>query len=257
MKAGPPGEVWTGIDADPVDGSIWVVSQDFVFHSISPDLQMTTVRLQREVRGKSGFARLLVAPDALYAAPICGDYGVWRIDRHGKVLGTDFPVEHRPDEVLDPDTMPCAYARIERDKDGRVLARDKGGKVFRAEPSGAWTPVENELLRAVPERVVRPSHFGKQGRPGEYYYAAGYLDSLFFWKGKPVFFAPANSEGVQLGVINATFLLDAPVGQERQKLPARCDKELLVDVATDAQGYAGITLQHLFFGDFANAPDLP
>jgi len=170
-KLGPPGEVWTGIDADPVDGSVWAVTEEFVFHDISPDLRMTTVPLQRKVRGKSGFARLLAAPDALYAAPICGDYGVWRIDRHGKVLGTAFPIEHQPDEVLDPDTMPCAEAHIERDAEGRILARAKGGQAFRAEPTGAWTPIESDLLRAAPGQAVRATRFGKgrRGRPGEYY----------------------------------------------------------------------------------------
>src|SRR5262249_15345508 len=150
------------------------VTEEFVFHAISPDLRRTTVPLQRQVRGKSGFARLLVAPDALYAAPICGDYGVWRIDRQGKVLGTAFPVEHQPDEVLDPDTMPCADAHIDRDLEGRVLARAQDDRVFRAEPSGAWTPIETDLLRAAPHQEVRATRFGRQsrGRPGEYYYAA-------------------------------------------------------------------------------------
>jgi hypothetical protein len=257
-RLGPPAEVWTGIDADPVDGSIWVVSQEFVFHQVSPDLRMTTVPLQRKVRGKSGFARLLAAPDALYAAPICGDYGVWRIDRKGKVLGTAFPVEHRPDEVLDPETMPCAYARIERDREGQILVRDKAGKVFRAESSGAWAPIETDLLRAAPEQAVRATRFGKQGQPGEYYYAAGYLDALFYWKGRPVFFGPPSSQDVHL-MAAATFLLpDAAAGPKGSKrLPAGCGKEPILDVATDATGYAAITRTHLFFGDFADAPDLP
>jgi len=263
MKLGPPGEVWTGIDADPVDGSIWVVTEEFVFHAISPDLQMTTVPLQRKVRGKSGFARLLVAPDALYAAPICGDYGVWRIDRKGKVLGTAFPVEHKPDEVLDPDTMPCASAHIERDLAGRVLARDKAGQVFRAEPSGAWTPIETDLLRVAPAQAVRATRFGKQhrGQPGEYYYAAGYLDALFFWKGKPVYFGAPGVKAdpaVPAATAASFYLADPEAGPKGVKrLSARCGQELLVDVATDANGYAAITHSHLFFGDFADAPDLP
>lgn len=260
MKLGAPGEVWTGIDADPLDGSVWVVTEEFVFHAISPDLRMTTVPLQRKVRGKSGFARLLVAPDALYAAPICGDYGVWRIDRQGKVLGTAFPVEHQPDEVLDPDTMPCASARIERDREGRILARVKGDKVFRAEPTGAWTPIETDLLRAAPAQAVRATRFGKQrrGQPGEYYYAAGYMDALFFWKGKPGFFGAPGARPETTLVAPTFYLPDPAAGpKEVKRLPARCGQEAIVDVATDATGYAAITHGQLFFGDFASAPDLP
>jgi hypothetical protein len=193
---GPPGEVWTGIDADPVDGSIWSVSEEFVFHNISPDLTVKTIPLKRQVQGKSGFARLLIAPDALYAAPICGDYGVWRIDRMGKVLGTAFPIEHAKDEVLDPDTMECARAEIERDVEGRILARDKAGKVFRADPSGTWEPIETDLLRAAHGQAVRATRFGKKGNPGEYYYAAGYLESLFLLKGRPVLLGPPDLEAV-------------------------------------------------------------
>jgi hypothetical protein len=261
MKLGPPGEVWTGIDADPLDGSVWVVTEEFVFHQISPDLRMTTVPLQRKVVGKSGFGRLLAAPDALYAAPICGDYGIWRIDRKGKVLGTSFPVEHRPDEVLNPDTMPCAEARIERDLEGRILAMKKGGQVFRAEPSGAWTAIETDLLRAAPARAVRGTRYGKQrrGQPGEYYYAAGYLDALFFWKGRPVFFGAPNPQAQQFVV--ATFVMPDPANaadpKAAKRLPARCGPEGIVDVATDETGYAAITPGTLFFGDFASAPDLP
>jgi len=260
MKLGAPGEVWTGIDADPLDGSVWVVTEEFVFHAISPDLQMTTVPLQRKVRGKSGFARLLVAADALYAAPICGDYGVWRIDRKGKVLGTAFPVEHKPDEILDPDTMPCASAHIERDQEGRILARTKDDKVFRAEMTGVWTPIETALLRIAPNQTVRATRFGKQrrGQPGEYYYAAGYLDSLFFWKGKPVFFGAPGAKADPSVAIAGFYLPDPATGPKAVKhLPARCAQQAVVDVATDATGYAALTHSHLFFGDFAGAPDLP
>ncbi len=257
-KLGPPGEVWTGLDSDPVQGSVWVVSEDFVFHDISPDLSMTTVPLGRKVLGKSGFARLLVASDALYAAPICGDYGVWRIDRTGKVLGTAFPIEHAPGEVLDPDTMECAHAQIERDREGRILARDKSGKVFRVDTSGVWEPFETDLLRAAPEHAVRATQFGKQGRPGEYEYAAGYLESLFFWKGRPVFLGSPDPEATRLKLPTTFYLTDTAADAGAVKrLPAQCGSELILDVATDGTGYAAITQNHLFFGDFANAPDLP
>jgi hypothetical protein len=257
---GPAGEVWTGMDADPLDGSVWVVSEEFVFRRISPDLASTAVPLQRKVRGKSGFARLLVAADALYAAPICGDYGVWRIDRKGKVLDTAFPIEHRPDEILEPDTMPCAKARIERDRDGSIVARNGAGKFFRAGAEG-WKPEETDLFAAAPGTVVRSTRQGRQGkgRAGEYYYAAGFIESLFFWKGKPAFLGAGDSEVMNAGLGIARFYVPDPSAgpKGRKVFPARCAKESILDVATDDAGYAAITPTRLFFGDFATAPDLP
>jgi len=69
MALSKPGEIWSAMDVDPADGSLWLVSErDLALRNIAPDWQTRTVKLQK-VEGSGGFSSVLAAPDALYVTP--------------------------------------------------------------------------------------------------------------------------------------------------------------------------------------------
>jgi len=247
---GRPGEIWTGLAADPVDGAIWVATRDFGFLQVTPDLEVRRVQLQRDVIGRSGLKNLLAAPDALYLEPFCGEYGVWRIDREGKVLGKEFRADQGGVEEVDPATMNCAAVSLVRAPDGGLLAWErKAKKHFRVDHEGVWSEVGDEPLGAFPGCVSEQLH--AQDPAGEFWYAAGFADCAFSWKGRPVFLL--SSFDMLLRRPQTLFAL--PGGETRYT--ESCSGSQLLDVATDGAGYAGLLKHGLVFGSFATAPDLP
>jgi hypothetical protein len=256
---GPPGQRWTAIDVDPMDGSLWVTSEEFELRRITPDWKVEKVPIQR-VAGTGGFRDLRVAEDALYALPTCAEDGVWRIDRRGNILSSSFPAPPVDPEKLTgplpPDALRCSYVRLDRDAEGRIVVWDSNArKLFHSDGQGGWTETDGSLyerFRApqAESAVVRGIDVGGQE---EQWLLAGGAGDLFYWKGRPVFLGSITwkSSGG-----NNTLLL-VPEGEGGKELVESCHGHPIRAIATTGDRYAAITQRVIVFGDFTTAPDLP
>jgi len=266
MALSKPGETWSAMDVDPVDGSLWLVSvRDLALRNISSDWKTKTVKLQK-VEGDGGFLRVLAAPDALYVTPTVAEKGVWRISRDGKVLGTEFPRAERKADSQEPELDPSEPMRtedllflpirLERDETGRIFAWDpKRQTVHQVDAEGHWTPVEDAPVTKVSfslpgTSVVKGIDVGGQD---EQWYLAGLPRELFYWKGHPVILGSSTSN--RLGK-NDTLLL-VPKADGVHEVMETCYGASIVGVATTPERYAAYTWNAIIFGDFAGAPDLP
>jgi hypothetical protein len=245
MASGEPGEVWTAMDADPRDGSIWIAARDFGFVHVAPDLSVTRVRLQHAVEGKSGFVRLLAGPDALYAQPFCSDRGVWRIGWDGKPMGTAFPAP-QAEGAVDVTKMECSPVRLERGADGRLLARDaENHAVYALGEGGKWSAEPADLFAGVPRGAQHLFQFNTVA--GDRF--APFAERLIDWKGRPIFL------GHVTGSTTAFFVLGDHAAENPR--PAACSGRPVRNVATGAGGYAALLPDSVISGDLADAPELP
>jgi hypothetical protein len=264
---GKPGEIWTAMDVDPLDGSVWLASDRLSLLRISPEWKTRTVKIQR-AQGSGGFQRLLVAPDAIYAAPACAEAAVWRIDRDGKVLGTSFPIASKPaaasdpasSEPMRPEELSCSSVRLERDAGGRILAWDPDQKTLqRADDKGVWSTADSAeagFFQAVKD--AQPNLTVAKGmavgtRDEAWYATIGFVGDLFWWKGKPAFLGPVahrTAGGVET-------LLFVSHGEGVKEVVENCYGAVIVAIATTPTQYAAVTWNVVILGDFATAPDLP
>jgi hypothetical protein len=262
MALGKPGETWTAMDVDPLDGSIWLSSEQLSLLRISPEWKTRVVKIQK-VQGSGGFKRLRVAPDAIYAAPFCAETAVWQIDRDGKVLGTSFPVPPpepgAADEPRKLDELGCSAVRLERGADGRILAWDPQHETLQqADGKGAWTAADpaaagrfKAVLDASPDQtVVKGVAVGKRD---EAWFIKSGPRELFWWKGRPAFLGALTTRN-RGG--NDTLLL-VPQGEKMKEVVENCYGAPIVSIATTPTQYAAITYAAIILGDFATAPDLP
>ena len=241
---GVAGEEWMVMDADPNDGSAWVVARDFGLVHFGADLEpLERIRLSREVVGKGVLSQILVGGDALYAEPACGEFGAWRLARDGKVLGTDFRA-WQPEGPVDPDTMNCSGVRMMRDALGRIVAWNGGeDKALRAEDGGAWTEIEPEPYRQLWTCGAPPAENAEPLRQ--------FCNRLAFWKGSPLFLDISG-----FTVTKTRIVVPGGGGPPREILES-CRGLALRSAVTDPAGYAAVTKGAIVFGDFAHAPDLP
>lgn len=267
MKLGEVGDVWTSLEVDPVDESIWLASENsLALKHLSPGLRLETVKLDR-VEGEGGFWRFRVAPDAIYAVPTCARTGVWRIDRTGKILGTAFPAragaedQREEDEPLslEPSQVRCAGVYLERDAEGRIVAWD-GQKSFGVDSQGTWAEIQTPFFfNALPTGASEGSSVVKGVNVGgkhEAWYLDGWVDRLFFWKGRPVFLG-AYAAGGRIGSRGDRVLVLPEPGGTTRDLVESCPSGSLLDVATSETRYAGLTERGLVLGELATAADLP
>ena len=241
---------WKAIALDPLDGSVWVATDDFTLVHVLPSLRRTKVPLQR-VSGTGGFVRLVVARDAIYAAPACAGEAVWRIDRTGRILGAAFPVVRDPDEPVQS-SLACSHVRLDRDPEGRVVAWDGDRRqLHRADEQGVWSDAEGAIFAALPD-----SHALKGvdvGTTSEQWYFDG-AAGLFLWKGQPVFLGSPTIRN--LGKGSDTILLVPHAGQARELIET-CFGASIFRVAATPSRYAALIRNGIVLGDFATAPDLP
>jgi hypothetical protein len=244
LARGEAGEVWTAMDADPRDGSIWIAARDFGFVHLEPDLGVTRVRLQHAVEGKSGFVRLLVGPDGLYAQPFCSDRGVWRIGWDGKPKGTAFPAP-QAEGAADVTKMECSPVRLERGADGRLLARDpENHAVYALGEGGKWSAEPADLFAGVPRQAQHFFQFNTIA--GDRF--APFAERLIDWKGRPIFLGHQGSTTV-------FFPLGGDAAESTR--PAACSGRTVRNLATGAGGFAALLPDFVIFGDLADAPELP
>lgn len=264
----PAGEGWSRLAVDPVDESVWAVSQDhFNLYRVSAQGQVSVIRLQRKIEGTGGFYSLVMDRDAIYAQPTCADTAVWRLDRAGKVLATAFEVpkgkdEEAPEEVArvtDGETEKrrgCANVYMEKDAEGHVLVWDDAQKAtFQVDGQGDWTPSASSLFNQLHDPGPAVSIRGVAlGEATEQWYFTDIVGDLFFWKGQPVFLGSITTKERQFG--NDTVLLLPGDGGFREVLMA-CNGFPIRHAVTDATGYAAISEGFLIMGEMAGAPDLP
>jgi hypothetical protein len=263
MALGKPGETWTSMDVDPLDGSVWLASDHLSFLRISPEWKSRAVKIQK-VQGTGNFQRLRVAPDAIYAAPACAEAAVWRIDRDGKVLGTSFsapPAKPPADgEPMKPEELRCSAIRLERDAGGRILAWDAHQRTLQqADDKGAWSaadPTVAGFFKAVQD--AQPNLTVAKGmavgsRDEAWYATIGFVGDLFWWKGKPVFMGPVATRSAG----GHDTLLFVPQGDGMKEVVESCYGAVIVSIATTPTQYAAATWDAVILGDFATAPDLP
>lgn len=260
-----PGSGWSRLDVDPVDGSVWAAcNASLDLQRISPEGQVSTVKFQRKVEGMGGFSGLIVGRDAIYAQPTCAETAVWRLDRSGRLLGTEFQVPPNP-EGGRPDllhtgfnsVMSCSSVRLERDAQGRILAWDREKRAtYQVDSEGKWSPSDSTLFNHV--REWGDSSLALKGvdvgESSEQWFFTGVTGGLFFWKGQPVFLGAYTSKERTLG--NDTVLYVARENGPRELLMA-CNGFPVRDVATDATSYVALTERFLILGEMAGAPDLP
>jgi hypothetical protein len=259
-----PGQGEIGaLAVDPLDDSVWVVSQASLdLYRFTPDGQMSTVKLKRKVEGSGGFASLIVARDSIYAQPTCAENPVWRLDRSGKLLGTAFKAPAKTDnepEAFQANSLAetaCYSMLLERDLQGRILAWDRTEKTaFQVDDEGNWTPSESPLFAQLKEQGSGLNLKGVDvGKQSEQWYFRGASGSLFFWKGQPVFLGSYTIKEKSRGS-DTVLYLPAKSGSREVIMP--CNGFTVRSVATDAAGYAALTERFLVLGDPATAPNLP
>jgi hypothetical protein len=257
----PGGKRWNRLAVDPVDDSLWAVSQDlFDLYRISPQGQVSVIKLQRKIEGTGGFYNLVVGREAIYAQPICADTAVWRIDRAGKVLGTAFEASEQTEAVRTTEGAEarrgCANVFLEKDAEGHILVWDEVQKATQqVDEEGNWTPSDSRLLTQLGESSPAVSVLGemREGKTDQWAFT-DVVGDLFFWKGRPVFLKGWSSKERRSG--DYTVLLLPGDGEAREVLMS-CNGFPLRHVVTDATGYAAISDGALIFGEMAGAPDLP
>ena len=256
---------WEKMDVDPLDGSVWVVSLSSLdLYRVSPQGQVTTVKLQKKIEGQGGFAGLRVARDAIYAQPTCAESAIWRLDRAGKFLGTAFKVPERPANEEQPrvatvnsrpETL-CYSLRLERDADGRILAWDREKKeAWQVDEEGNWARSDSRLFSYLREPGDALTITGVDiGKQTEQWYFAGASGDLFYWKGQPIFMGGMTNKEKSPG---SDTVLYVPGKDGPEEVLMTCYGLPILDAASDATTYAALTQHFLVVGDVASAPDLP
>jgi hypothetical protein len=248
------------IAVDPLDDSVWVVSQASLdLYRFTPEGQMSTIKLKRKVEGAGGFAGLILTRESIYAQPTCADSAVWRLDRSGKLLGTAFnapPKTESEPQVVQLGLASCYSVRLERDAQGHVLAWDRVKRAtYQVDDAGNWTPSDSPLFVQLKAQGSGLNLKGVDvGEQSEQWYFTGAGGSLFYWKGQPVFLGSFTIKEKSRG--NDT-VLNLPGENGSREVIMTCNGFPVRRVATDATGYAALTERFLVLGDMAGAPDLP
>jgi hypothetical protein len=267
MLVGGDSERWHQIAADPLDGSIWLVSdQTLALRHVRQDWTSETVKLQKKVIGEGGYYRVAVARDAIYAMPLSASHGIWRLARDGRLLGTAFPSPPPPEEPpgdpapADPGVPMAVGFRLVQDPQGRVLFwHGKEDKGYAADAEGNWTEVhELDWLGSV-EAYSRLVKGVDVGTSQEQWYSGSFAQDLVYWKGRP-FLLGSHEIGALGGGSTRVLVLPRAEGGTREVIETcgtgRFD-DSIVDAATDAEGFAALTWRSVLVGSFASAPNLP
>jgi hypothetical protein len=182
MEVGDPADTWRAIDRDPVDGSLWVASEETVsLLRIGADGRRSSVK-GPTVSGRGGYSGIRLDAQSVYATPTGAEDSVWRLSRDGRLLGRSFPRapedENRRLESYGP--RPHGEIALARDPQGRVVALEsETGRLFRADSDGNWLPTGQRFPMASPAsgRTVQGESVGTAK---EVWYVGGSLFDLFF-----------------------------------------------------------------------------
>jgi len=216
---GRKGESWDALAVDPVDDSVWIAS------GVSPNLKrkrpgrwIETVKVaapQPAGSGFRGFRDVAVSRDGVYAVPACAGAAVWKLDRSGKLLRSDFP-EEAPGA--------CPAADLESDWNREVWALRSGG-LFWLGRSGAWEPAPDGLAVPLPA----------DPRDARWFFWSGQPRALGPWpgdeEGNPVLYRWENGQ----------------VALSREDCGAG---NPLLKVVGDGRGWVVLTRGALLLGDF-------
>jgi hypothetical protein len=144
--------------------------------------------------------------------------------------------------------------KLERGPDGALAALSEH-KTYRLDAAGSWQEADVPWLRQAPkaeEHTVKGIDV-EAARDATWYMPANY--GTFFWKGRPAYLGGWGVHDTGTSKRNI-FLVPQADGSLRE-LFEDCRGFPLKAVATDREGFAGITDRFVVFGSFATAPDLP
>lgn len=193
MIVGDPSDTWRAIDRDPVDGSLWIASDQTVsLVRIGPDGQRSLVK-GPAVSGQGGFTGIRLDREALYATPTSAADLVWRLSRDGRVLGRSFTKASADEDAvhLGSTTRNRSAITLGRDPRGQVLALERmTGKLFRADPEGQFVPTGAQFPTASDSshRTVQGESVGSSN---EVWYVGGGASDLFFIGDSPATLGPS------------------------------------------------------------------
>ena len=195
MVVGDPADTWRAIDRDPVDGTLWVASEETVsLLRIGADGRQVSVK-GPAVSGRGGYSGIRLDTKSVYTLPTGADDAVWRLSREGRLLGRSFPrapqEENRRFESSG--ARPHGEIALARDPQGQVLALElQTGRLFRADSGGNWLPTGQQFPMASPAsgRTVQGESVGTAK---EVWYVGGSLSDLFFIGSVPAALGPDAS----------------------------------------------------------------
>lgn len=246
----PAGEfAWSALDVDPVDGSLWVASNN-AYQLVHLDPQGTARAIPLiGVSGEGGLREVRLGRDFLYAVPVCADDAVWIFERTGRLVGSAFPAPEKladvqTDRTINP-SYACTRVYMGRRGDGEVLAlRPDDVRLYRANGK-SWEEAGGPYGLTPPGRYAPPGDMEKL-RLGEAEYLRDVVSGLFFYNGKPALLGSALFDTEKrLGT-----LFYRVEGQTLEPVPEACGGEAVIAVDSDRDGFVAITDRGLIVGSY-------
>lgn len=258
----PPqeGETWSAVDVDPSDGSVWLARRDAYEALQVVDGGARRVRLDR-VTGEGGLVELVVAGEKLHTTPFCADHALWTFDRQGGGLRAGFAAPEG--EGLEVDNTrfinmgnPCPRVHLARDADGRITAFDPFDVRLHRFAGDGWEAIGGPFDLQPPSRYTDMStlRVERMGPDQAGRYLPDVVSGLTFLAGRPVLLGGrvtidrrgnrSSTEGTVLYRLEGDLLVPAV---------ERCDREVLLDLESDATGHAAVTERSLIIGPGAAA----
>ncbi len=250
----PRGEAdWSAIDADPVDGSLWIASSNaYRLVHITPDGKQRRIELKR-VQGEGGLRQIRIGRERVYGVPVCADEALWIFNREGELVDYSFEAGER---LADVDTTravnlgyACPTVFMTRGAEGEVLALDpEDVKLYRAGEGKVWDVVGGPFDLEPPGRYTSATDLRKIRLEGigEAYYLPDLVSRLFLYGGNPMLLGGRVAERNRL----RGTLLYRVEGNTLTPVVEVCGGQILIDVESDGKGYAAITARELVVGRF-------
>jgi len=244
---------WSAIDADPADGSLWIASANaYRLAHVLADGTQQQIDLKR-VQGEGGLRQLRVGRDRIYGVPVCADEALWIFNREGELVDYTFAA---PERMADLDTTrtvnigyACPMVFMARGGTGEVMALNPTDvKLYRAGAGKSWEVVGGPYDLQPPGRYTDTTKLRtiQLADGGTLYYLPDLVSRLFLHGGSPMLLGSAVYER---NLFRGTLLYRLE-GNTLTPAVEVCDRQMLLDVESDAQGYAAITGRELIVGRF-------
>ena len=235
VLVGDPGNPWRAIDRDPVDGSLWIASDDRVaLLHIGAGGEREIVPGPR-VEGQGGFRQIRLTRDAIYAMPGASDDAVWRLSRTGKLLGRAFPRAAESEVAAVRDAGSRDFWLSRNFAGEAVVYESRTGQLRRALDDGNWIAVKEQFPAhaSSPDRSLRGEGVGT---PSETWFFTDQVRGFFFLPDGPTLLGSLSP-----GVRRTGTALFALRGEKLVTDTETCTTGPLLAVAADAEGFAAVS----------------
>jgi hypothetical protein len=250
----PAGEAdWSAIDTDPVDGSLWIASSNaYRLVHVTADGKQRRIELKR-VQGAGGLRQLRIGRERIYAVPVCADEALWIFNREGALVDYSFEAAERIADVDSTRAVNLAHACptvfMARGNAGEVMALDpEDVKLYRAGQGKVWEAVGGPYDLELPGRYTDPTDLRKVKLEsgGDTYYLPDLVSRLFLHGESPMLLGSGVYDGK---TFRGTLLYRVEANTLRPSVEV-CGRQMLIDVESDAEGYAAITGREVIVGGF-------